>query len=455
MKSTSTALTNRIAAYKAQVDPLSIDPVLDGGIKQDLLDTLNNKARSKALLTLSAIPASDVPVSGVGSDGEYYIYLSPQPVVYFKQSGAWSAVESVNDMMFFNNGSDGVRRYFSFAEDLLSVVQIHEIDFGDISGSAVKYIPQTLTSSQKAQARDNIDAAAKAYVDNLFDQLIKSGAVGTECAGSVKPWFGLESTIPAGWVKIGNAQTWLLKADYPDLYAALGGESNPWGVTTTSFSLPFISEGRSLAQSGSNYPAFTEKGEFTHPLTSQETPIRDHYHYGLKKADSGQRFLIDYPEENPTALNSSTYGDSNYKTRIGSVNAEPDAGKSSGAKLIDTNVAAHNNLSPILPCFWIIKLANATNSAIIDSELSYKNVSVTQMSEGGVIIIPVGLYIADINIIVLSGDPSVSITELPDFGVMSGQPIYRNSANYKSTGNLTINMTGEGTIRIQIVKFNI
>lgn len=436
MKSTSTALTNRISAYKAQVDPLSIDPVLDGGIKQDLLDTLNNKARSKALLKLSAIPAQEVPVPEIGANGEYYIYLSPQPIVYFKASGNWSAVESANDMMFFNNGSDGVRRYFSFSEDLLSIVQIHEIDFGDISGSAVKYIAQSLTNAEKTQARDNIDAAAKAYVDNLFNQLIKSGAVGTECAGSVKPWFGLESTIPTGWAKIGTAQSLLLKADYPDLYAALGGESNPWGTTTTSFSLPFISEGRSLAQFGSNYPAFTEKGEFNHTLTENEIPT--HSHQESIHTQSGSDF-----NKNETTSPTSGWRASFYHDQFSLTKTDPVGGGQ-----------AHNNLSPILPTIWIIKLANATNSAIIDSELSYKNVSITEMSESGVIVVPVGLFIKDVNVAVITGSPTIEIPELST-GQMSGQDVYPISANYKSTGNLTINISGEGTIKVQIVKFNI
>lgn len=426
MKSTSTALTNRIAAYKAQVDPLSIDPVLDGGIKQDLLDTLNNKARSKALLTLSAIPASEVPVSGIGSNGEYYIYLSPIPIVYFKSAGVWSAVESENDMMFFNNGIDGVRRYYSFSEDLLSVVEIHSIDFGDISGSAVKYVPQTLSSSQQTQARTNIDAAAKTYVDNLFNQLIKSGAVGTECAGSVKPWFGLESTIPAGWAKIGNTQTWLLKADYPDLYAALGGESNPWGKNTTSFSIPWIQGGTSIIKEGADFPALSTGGEKAHTLTQQELP---NIQLKVQHSQSG----------------GSGYGAIGGTNPVYTGNIMTEA---LGGGL------PHNNMPPYIATFWIIKLANATNSAIVDSELSYKNVSVTEMSESGVIAIPVGLFVKDVNVAVITGSLTIEIPELST-GQLSGQDIYPISANYKSTGNLTINITGEGVIRVQIVKFNI
>lgn len=438
MKSTSTALTNRIAAYKAQVDPLSIDPVLDGGIKQDLLDTLNNKARSKALLTLSVAPASDIPTSEVGLNGEYYIYLGITPIVYLKSAGIWSAVESTNDMMFFNNGSDGVRRYYSFAEDLLSVVKIHEIDFGDISGSALKYIPQSLTSVQKTQARDNIDAAAKTYVDNLFAQLIKSGAVGTECAGSVKPWFGIESTIPAGWAKIAETQTWFLKSDYPDLYAALGGESNPWGLTSTSFSIPWAMAGTSFIKEGSIFPAFSKGGETTHLLTALESGVQNHRHRPVIDEWGVQKHGLKYGSDADGII-----AGEDQDIYVGSVE---DGGKSA--------ITAHNNMPPYVAMFWVIKLANSTNSAIIDSELSYKNVSITEMSESGVITIPVGLFIKDVNVAVISGNPTIEISELST-GQMSGQDIYPISANYRSTGNLTINISGAGTIKVQIVKFNI
>lgn len=443
MKSTSTALTNRIAAYKELLDPKSIDPTLDGGIKQDLLDTLNNKARSKALLKLSSIPSENVPTSDVGADGECYVYLSPTVVVYAKSGGAWSAVESSNDMLFFSDGEDGVRRYYSLSEDLLSIIEIHSIDFGDISGGAVKFTPQTLNSSQQTQARINIDAAAKSYVDNLFAQFLKSGAVGTECAGTPKAWFGLESTIPAGWAKIAETQTWFLKAEYPDLYAALGGESSPWGLTPTSFSIPWAPGGASFVKEGVGFPAFSKGGEKEHTLTINELPV--HNFYIANDDGDGDP---DVTASNTAVRSASWGGNSTYRMKGSSKTAN--VGKSSSVG----GGATHNNMPPYVSTFWIIKLANSTNSAIIDSELSYKNVSITEMSAGGSIVVPAGLFIKDVNVVVINGSPTIEIPELST-GQMSGQDIYPISANYKSTGNLTINISGTGTIKVQIVKFNI
>lgn len=106
------------------------------------------------------------------------------------------------------------------------------------------------------------------------------------------------------------------------------------------------------------------------------------------------------------------------------------------------------------------KLDRNNINAFVDSlafvgDTAYQNAVVAILSESGVVELPAGLYIADLNIIVTSGNPTISIQELPDFGAISGQTIYRNSANFESTGSLHFDMSGTGTIKVQIVKFNV
>jgi len=121
MKRTITDLTSNIDSYSALSAPLSIDPELDGGIKKDILQTLDNKARNKVLFLLASDPSSDSPVSDFGSDGEYFIKVGFPSLVFVKSSGTWNAVEKSNDMMFYFVGEDAVRNYYSLSNDLSEI----------------------------------------------------------------------------------------------------------------------------------------------------------------------------------------------------------------------------------------------------------------------------------------------------------------------------------------------
>jgi len=458
MKKTVTQLTSDIDAYSALLDPLSIDPVLDGGIKKNILETLNNKARSQAILKLALIPSGDLPTTEIGEDGDFYIYILTTPIIYTKNSGVWNAVEATNDMFFFNDGIDGIRRYYSLSDDLLSIVLVHSIDFGDISGSAVKFVPQTLTPLEQTQARTNIDAAAKTYVDNLFDQLLKAGASGTEGAGTVKPWY-FESTIPTSWVKINDVQTWYLKSEYPDLYAALGGELNPFGVTTTSFSIPYEVPGTSLVKEGTGFAAMEVGGEEEHTLTGAESGLPVHEHdlaiqAGSTTAGGVLRWVVE-------KLGVGSLGMANFsKNGTGSGDGgspAPGYAKSTlNGNIITKNAETpHNNMPPYRAVFFIIKLSNADNPAILDSELPYKNLIVQTISENTTFNIPAGTIIKDVNIMVITGNPTINLPVVP-VGDLVDQTFYSLTPNlpFPVAGNLQVNVSG-GTVKIQIVKVNI
>ena len=444
MKSIVSALFQRITSYKALYNPLSIDPVLDGGIKHDIFDTLLNKATSKPILKLASQPSEDLPTNMLGEDGNYYLVLSPTSVtVYKKSAGTWSAIDSSNDMSFFNDGGDGVRRYYALSDDLNFVVLIHEIDFSDISGASVKYTEQLLTPTQQTQARSNILAASIQYVDNQIAALRKSGVFGTECSGTVKQWFGIESTIPTNWVKIGTAQTWYSKTEYASLYAALGGESNPWGLTTTQFSIPYFPDGSFVNKAGAGFSLASTGGESTHTLSIQELPAHDF------KVANGGGDEGDLDANKTIAQNVGLGGNSSYRLRGNSGTATTGKTNTVGGGL------AHNNMPPYVSAFWIIKLIDAEPEVVVESDLAYKTESVTTLSASGEVLVSSSLFIKDVNVLVVSGNPTLSIAELST-GQMSGQNIYSITVNDKiASGKLSVSSTGDCTIKVQIIKFNI
>ena len=426
MKKTINQLTNDIDSYIAKSAPLSIDPPLDGGIKKNILETLNNKASSKPHLYLASIPSGDLPTNILGENGHYYIQIvTGSIIVYLKSAGVWSAVEQTNDMFFYNDDDGGIRRYYSLSDDLTNAVLVHSIDFSDISGASVKYTEQNLTQAQQLQARTNILAASIAYVDNQVASLRKSGVFGTECAGSTKWHFGLESTIPANWAKIPSVQTWYSKSDYNRLYVALGGESNPWGVTSTQFSLPYFSDGSFLNKAGAGYPLAGTGGEKEHTLAKQELPAIQLKVQHSQSGGSGEGAI---GGSNPQ------YTGNIMTEALGS--GQP-----------------HNNMPPYVSAFLIIKLIDADPGEVMDADLPYRVYSTTDLSTSGEILVGNGIFIKDINIFVLTGTPSVEVVELGT-SQMSGQDVYPITANYKSTGSIHINMTGAGSIRVKIIKFN-
>ena len=188
-----------------------------------------------------------------------------------------------------------------------------------------------------------------AYINQAISGLKNSGIITGSFAGSVMPWFGPDSTIPADWAKIGNVAVWLLKADYPELYAALGGENNPFGVNATQFCLPWIPAGHSLVQTGAGYALAATGGAEKVQLKEGQLP-KTRVKIGSRDStagfgtDSNSEFVDDY------GYNGTGAGQAKYSSYFG-------------------NDEEHDNMSPWLGANWIIKLTNSggTLSATIDS----------------------------------------------------------------------------------------
>lgn len=458
MKNTVSQVRPRIVSYSELDAPLSIDPVLDGGLKLDILDTLNNKANSTPYLKLASEPSPDAPAAEIGNNGEYYILLSTPNLVFVKAAGAWSGIDKVNTMFFFNDSIDGVRRYYAFDDALENLIQVHSIDFGNPGGESVKYTPQTLTTPQKTQARLNIDAASQAYIDNAIAALKNSGAIGNSVAGSVMPWFGTEATIPQDWAKINTTQTWYSKTEYAQLYQALGGENNPFGLTTTTFSIPWFPAGTSIVQSGGSFIRGTNGGEQEVTLTKAQIPSTKSQVPGITGGDNS---------------------DNNNQTRF----AGGDKPNGQGTNfLIDVNSdgggGAHDNMPPYSPAMWIVKLKNTGGSFTASVNefghliLTFDDgttqdagsvcasnptfiLSETEASSNVLIPVPANTWIRDINVLVLAGTPTINIPSI-NSGDMLGQKFYPNNVpiEFDSAGNLEVNVSG-GTVKIQIIKYNI
>ena len=471
MKRTITSLKSSIDSYSALSAPLSIDPELDGGLKRDIADTLNNKANSTPYLKLASEPSPDAPAVEIGSNGDYYILLSTPNLVFIKAAGAWNGVDKVNTMFFFSDSIDGIRRYYAFDDSLENIIQVHSIDFGNPGGESVKYTPQTLTSPQKTQARINIDAASQAYIDNAIAALKNSGAIGNSVAGSVMPWYGLESTIPQDWAKINTAQTWYSKVEYAQLYQALGGENNPFGLTSTTFSTPWFPSGTSIIQSGGAFTRGTNGGAATHILTKEELPA-------VNAAGVSDQAIVQPGDIGAIKKSKSTDGNVTIKYYDNNgLGSEPDC----------LNVFPFPNLgssapidimNPYSPAMWIIKLKNTGGSftALVNGFghliLTFDDgttqdagsvrasnptfiLSTTEASANILIPIPASTWIRDINIFVMSGNPTINIPAISS-GDMNGQDLYPNSANLhlSDAGNLEVNISG-GTVKIQVIKYNI
>ena len=459
MKKAVSQLSPEIITYSQKLAPLSINPTIDGSLKLDILDTLNNKANSTPYLKLSSEPSPDAPAAEIGNNGEYYILLSTPNLVFVKAADAWSGIDKVNTMFFFNDSIDGVRRYYAFDDALENVIQVHSIDFGNPGGESVKYTPQILTTPQKTQARLNIDAASQAYIDNAIAALKNSGAIGNSVAGSVMPWFGTDATIPQDWAKINTTQTWYSKTEYAQLYQALGGENNPFGLTSTTFSIPWFNAGTSTVQSGGAFVRGTNGGAETVTLTANQSGLRAHKHRMSKiESDNSGASVNALKVENTDHINASI-------VETDDVAALP-------------ALESHNNMPPFAPAMWIIKLKNTGGSftssinenghliltfddgttqdagSVVSSNPTYI-LSIAEANANISIPIPVGTWIRDINVFVISGNPTINIPSISS-GDMNGQDLYPNSANlhFALAGNLEVNVSG-GTVKIQIIKYNI
>ena len=93
-------------------------------------------------------------------------------------------------------------------------------------------VQRNMRTKVDAQDVNEIKAAVNSLYD-IFD------TVGSEPVGSTRNWWCL-ATIPTDYELITESQKWFSKVDNASLYAALGGETNRFGVTATQFSIPYF-----------------------------------------------------------------------------------------------------------------------------------------------------------------------------------------------------------------------
>ena len=150
--------------------------------------------------------------------------------------------------------------------------------------------------------------------------------------GSVVAWAGLANTIPTNWAICDGARK--NKVDFPDLFAALGGELSPWGVQSTTFNIPAMPVGGAPAHPDVLFgkPQVGEVGgEATHKLTVEEIPAHNH------------KYLTD--ELYTTSVGGIAQSGFGVDTKSVYNWTDPDGGNK-----------AHNNMAPYAGMFWIIKI---------------------------------------------------------------------------------------------------
>lgn len=97
-----------------------------------------------------------------------------------------------------------------------------------------------------------------------------------------------------------------------------------------------------------------------------------------------------------------------------------------------------------------------TDVAVISDDLANVMLSTTTLTSSAGIPIPAGTWLREVNVFITSGNPVIDIPAIGQNG-MTGEDMYPCVANLKFTnaGTLTVNITGAGTIKVQIVKFNV
>jgi microcystin-dependent protein len=214
-------------------------------------------------------------------------------------------------------------------------------------------------------------------------------------------------------------------------------------------------------------------------LIAAQNGAHDHKMFSITSGINNTE-LADWPNARAAVrVTGNINGDDNNCYVLKAVDTIPTAGVTSTSG----SGQAHENRPPYYVVYWITKVSDDTtaeynsayqsykatttdvpikteaewvaslkgDSALNSESILYLNVS----SENINIPIPGNTWIKDINIFVESGDPTTSIP-LINTGDMNGQDLYPNSANIKFSdpGFLQINVSG-GTIKIQIIKYNI
>jgi len=123
-KTTIANLESRIDAYKTLTEAGSITPTIDGNIKKDILDTLNNKASNSIFKKLVGVPNSDLPTEGGLTDGDYFIQDLNPCKLFIVESGEWIETAKSNDMPFYYKDDAGNNYFYSFSDNLDAFVLV-------------------------------------------------------------------------------------------------------------------------------------------------------------------------------------------------------------------------------------------------------------------------------------------------------------------------------------------
>jgi microcystin-dependent protein len=198
--------------------------------------------------------------------------------------------------------------------------------------------------------------------------------------GAVTAYGGPTTALPAGWLACDG--TSYLRTDYPELFAALGGASSPWGLPSgTTFNVPDL-RGRTVlgagtgtggGASGTGLPtggsALTARalgawaGAETHVLTAAQMPSHNH---GGGNHTHSQDLNYNIAAGNRVAIPAAVSDQSQF---VGTWSIGY-----SGA-IISSNGSdqAHNNLQPFAVCTYMIK-AKMQNANVTTTGSSNKSV---------------------------------------------------------------------------------
>ena len=293
-------------------------------------------------------------------------------------------------------------------------------------------------------ARTKLDASnineIKAAVNSLYDIF---DTVGSEPVGSTRNWWCL-ATIPADYELITESQKWFSKADYASLYNALGGETNVFGVTATEFSIPYYPEGTSIVQVGSSFGLGVKGGAKTHLLTKDELPAVNCVGVANQTTVTpGEIGAIKKSKVGDGNVTGNSFDTNGLGSEPNTLNIFPFPNLGSGTPI--------NIMNPYIGAYSIIKVRT---TAIVPIDNPTYILSTT--TSGNVQIpIPAGTFIKDIDVFVVSGTPTINIPSI-NSGDMTGQDLYPSTANlrFTSDGLLDVNVSG-GTVKIQVIKYNI
>lgn len=234
----------------------------------------------------------------------------------------------------------GVKKFWSDLTRKLNPSSADKLLMGDSATGEAQYCNIEDLPLTKAMS----DAINKAIVD-----LKNAGVITASYAGEMRPYFGSLAKIPTDWALVGTDRTYYSKADYPDYYQFLGGEDNPFGVTSTQFCGIYVPEGYVLSQSGNTFRFVQKNGSNSVMVKNENLP--EHDHFTMNDDGDGEP---DITGSNTAIRSGSWGGNSTYRMKgsgkVANVGKTNKAGSASPKAL---DITAQN-----LPIRWIVKLKN-------------------------------------------------------------------------------------------------